>query len=347
VKPVDAALSMSIDVDAVEEWFRESVGAEPPLTLEQFGEGRSNLTYRVDDGVGRSWVLRRPPISGVLATAHNMAREHRVLSSLKATTVPVPSVVAVCEDESLLGAQFFVMEYVEGLLIRTQEDALSLLDTRQRRTLGYEVIDALVAIHGVAIDEVGLGDLGPREDYVGRQLRRWRRQWEASRVHDLAIMQQLHDELVARMPQQRHVSLLHGDYRIDNLILGPDLRIRAILDWELSALGDPLADLGMTIAYWTEAGDDNREVYPSPSGAVGFPSRRECIERYAAQSGRDVTDINTYIAFAHWKIACIIEGVYARYLSGAMGAADVDMATLERQPALRALLAEQVLHDVP
>ncbi|MCZ2525800.1 phosphotransferase family protein [Streptomyces sp. HB2AG] len=283
------------------------------LTGELIEGGRSNLTYAVTDGT-RRWVVRRPPLGHVLATAHDMAREHRVISALHPTSVPVPEPVLLCEDEEVLGAPFYVMQFVEGTPYRTAKE-LSALGPQRTRAVVLELVDTLAALHSVDPAEVGLADFGRPEGFLERQLRRWGKQLEASRSRELAGIDELHAELGARLPASPAPAVVHGDYRLDNVLVDSDDRIRAILDWEMSTLGDPLTDLGLLVMYSDRpAGDDSPVA--NTGAAPGHPAVQELIERYAERSGRDVSGINWYTAFACFKLAVILEGIHLRYTKG-------------------------------
>jgi aminoglycoside phosphotransferase (APT) family kinase protein len=308
-----------IDVAAVTEWFAaRAPEMQGPLRFQIIAGGRSNLTYRVDDAGGHTWVLRRPPLGHVLATAHDMGREHRIVSALADTDVPVPSLLGLCEDESVNGAPFYVMDFVDGAVVRDQASGEQLSPDARRRS-GDALADVLARIHRVDVDAVGLGDLGRKEAYIERQLRRWHRQWEQSKTRELPVVDEVHDALAASIPEQGPATIVHGDYRLDNCLVGPDGDIRAVLDWELCTLGDPLADVGLLLVYWTEPGDELAVLGASATLLDGFPSRAEIAESYAAASGRDVANLGYYMAFGYWKLACILEGVHARYRAGAMG----------------------------
>jgi len=310
-----------IDADRVTAWFESHAPeVEPPLHFSLIAGGRSNLTYRVTDAGGRSWVLRRPPLGQVLATAHDMGREHRIISALAPTDVPVAAVVGLCTDEAVNGAPFYVMGFVDGLVARDRQSAEQ-LGVDQRRRAANQLAAVLASIHAVDPDAVGLGELGRREGYIERQLRRWYGQWQSSKTRDLPVVDEVHDALAGRVPEQGAATIVHGDYRLDNCLLEPDGTIAAVLDWELCTLGDPLADVGLLLVYWTEPGDAHPALLDAPTLAEGFPTRAEVMDRYAAASGRDVGAIDYYVAFGYWKLACILEGVYARYRGGAMGAA--------------------------
>ena len=312
-----------IERAAVESWFEANVdGAKPPLSFERISGGRSNLTYAVTDATGRRWALRRPPLGKRLASAHDMAREHRILSALQGTPVPVPPVVGLCEDDSVNDAPFYVMEFVGGPILRTRADAEERFEEAERRRIGERVADTLAEIHSVDPDAVGLGELARKEDYVGRQLRRWHGQWEKSQTRELPQIDDVYDRLAARIPEQGPATIVHGDYRLDNLILSEDGEIAAVVDWELCTLGDPLADVGLLMVYWSEPGDDLMPLFEPPTTAGGFPSREEIRARYAERSGRDVSELDFFVALGFWKLAIILEGVFARYAAGQYGTTD-------------------------
>jgi aminoglycoside phosphotransferase (APT) family kinase protein len=310
--------------EGLEAWFAASAAeCEPPLEFERIAGGLSNLTYRVQDAAGRRWALRRPPLGKRLGSAHDMGREHRVVAALGPTAVPVPPLLGLCEDESVIGAPFYVMEFVEGPILRGLADAEIFPDEGDRRAIGMRVADTLAAIHAVDPDDVGLGDLGRKEDYVARQLRRWQGQWEKSKTRELPIVDRLHDRLAARIPPQGPATIVHGDYRLDNMILAPSGEVAAVVDWELCTLGDPLADVGTLMAYWPERSEEGLRSLGQPANlAPGFPDRAELAARYAESSGRDISELNFFLALGYWKLAIILEGVYARSLGGGYGEVD-------------------------
>ncbi|MEU5900779.1 MULTISPECIES: phosphotransferase family protein [Streptomyces] len=284
-----------------------------PLSARLIEGGRSNLTYAVTDGTSR-WVVRRPPLGHVLATAHDMRREHRVIAALHPTDVPVPAPVLLCEDESVLGSPFYVMEFVDGTPYRTAEE-LAPLGPERTRAAVLGLVDTLVDLHAVDPAAVGLGDFGRPEGFLDRQLRRWGKQLDASRNRELAGIDELHAALGRSLPDSPAPTVIHGDYRLDNVLIGDDDRIKAILDWEMSTLGDPLTDLGLLVMYSARL-----EVPDSPvsttAGAPGHPDPAELIERYAVRSGRDVSAVSWYTAFAWFKLAVILEGIHYRYTLG-------------------------------
>ncbi|MDI9833837.1 phosphotransferase family protein [Streptomyces sp. KAU_LT] len=287
--------------------------AQGPLTGRLIEGGRSNLTYTVSDGTSR-WVVRRPPLGHVLATAHDMKREHRVISALHPTSVPVPRPLLLCEDEEVLGAPFYVMEFVEGTPYRTA-DQLAPLGPRRTRDAVLSLVDTLVGLHAVDPASVGLEDFGRPEGFLDRQLRRWGKQLDASRNRDLAGIDELHATLGRRLPDSPAPTVIHGDYRLDNVLIGPDDRIKAILDWEMSTLGDPLTDLGLLVMYSMPLGTPDSPV-STTAEAAGHPAPTELIQRYAERSGRDVSAVAWYTAFAWFKLAVILEGIHYRYTLG-------------------------------
>lgn len=311
-----------VDVEAVTAWFEANVdGARGPLTFDLIAGGHSNLTYGVTDAEGRHFVLRRPPLGQVLATAHDMGREHKIISALGPTDVPVAPALGLCTDDSVNGAPFYVMDFVEGRVLRDGAAALDISESA-RRAASLSIADTLAKIHAVDPDAVGLGDLGKKEDYIARQLKRWYGQWEKSKTRELPLIDQLHDELLAKVPHQGPAAIVHGDYRLDNCMTNDDGDVIAVLDWEICTLGDPLADVGLLMVYWTDPADAAPMLLTAPTAQPGFLSRKEVLDRYAVASGRDLSQIDYYTAFGYWKLACIVEGVYARYIGGSMGSSD-------------------------
>jgi len=312
-----------IDRAGIEAWFSEHVaGVRSPLSFERISGGHSNLTYRVRDAAGGQWALRRPPLGKRLGSAHDMGREHRVVSALAPTRVPVAPVVGLCEDESVNEAPFYVMEFVEGPILRGLAEADAFPDEGDRWAIGERVVDTLVEIHAVDPDAVGLGELGRKEDYVARQLRRWHGQWEKSKTRELPSVDAVHERLSARIPEQGPATIVHGDYRLDNMILSPRGEVAAVVDWELCTLGDPLADVGLLMVYWAEEGDETIALGQPATLAPGFPDRAQLRARYAERSGRDLSQLDFFVALGYWKLAIILEGVYARYTAGAYGKVD-------------------------
>lgn len=310
-----------IDVEPVTDWLsRHVVDTEvvPPLHFHQIAGGRSNLTFHVTDQAGGAWALRRPPTGNVLASAHDMGREHSVMSALAPTDVPVPTMVGLCDDESVNGAPFYVMDWVDGTVVRNRHIAAE-FDLDVRRAMGISVVKNLAKIHQVDIDEVGLGDFAKREGYIERQLRRWKGQVDATDSPTDPLIDRAHAELSARVPEQGTARLVHGDFRLDNTIVDDSGEVVAVLDWELTTLGDPLADLGAMLTYWTRPGDAVVALSDPPTLADGFPERDEVVAIYEEAMGRPVGDVGYYHAFATWRLACILDGVVDRYRAGAMG----------------------------
>ena len=301
-------------------------------TVDLIAGGMSNLTYVVSSAAGEV-VLRRPPTGSVLPTAHDMAREYRVITALADTAVPVPRTLHLCTDPDVLGAPFYVMEKVDGLIAARTMPAGFAEAADDRRALTWGLIDVLADLHAVDPDAVGLSGFGRPDGFMQRQVRRWTRQWEASRDRDRPALDLLAEELAGSVPAGRTGPIVHGDYRLDNCMLDANHpgRILAVLDWEMSTLGDPLADVGLLLVYWQQHDDDapRPTVTPSVTGQPGFPSRREVAERYAVRSGRDVSELPWYLAFGFFKLAVVVTGIVARVRAGAMaGKGNADVADL-------------------
>jgi aminoglycoside phosphotransferase (APT) family kinase protein len=380
-----------IDVPRLAAWLSGALPDAGRISgIELIAGGRSNLTYRLDltgdatggggdrgdgHGPGRRVVVRRPPLGHVLPTAHDMRREHRVLSALADSAVPVPRPFAMCADEDVIGAPFYVMEYVEGRVLRTVEDAAD-VPAEQARAISEQLVDVMADIHLLDVEAAGLADFGRSEGYMARQLRRWGKQWEASHAAHLQALTEsaaatsdaatsdaattdaattdaattdadapdaagrdavayaadydrLFSRLAERLPdgpppagRSAGGTLVHGDFRLDNALvrLSPAPAIAAVVDWEMSTLGDPLADLGLTLVYWTESDDEERLSIPVGStvtAAPGFGTGREFAERYAARTGFDLADLDYYVAFGCFKLAVVLEGIHARFLQNA------------------------------
>ncbi|MGY1916578.1 phosphotransferase family protein [Blastococcus sp. SYSU DS0973] len=297
------------------------------VRIELIAAGMSNLTYVVTPEGGpadAAVILRRPPTGAVLATAHDMAREHRVISALEPTPVPVPRTLHLCTDTEVLGAPFYVMERVVGVHVTREMPAGYADAPEQRRAIGDALVDTLGALHGVDPAAVGLADFGRPEGFLARQVRRWTTQWEATRDRDRPDLDALAARLAETVPDTQRPGITHGDYRLDNCLLDPDTpgRIAAVLDWEMSTLGDPLTDLGMMLVYWPEAGEDRPSTQSPVTALPGFPTRREVAERYATVTGTDLSELNWYLAFGFFKFAAIIAGILARSAAGAMAGKD-------------------------
>ncbi len=323
---------LGIDVGAVEQWFGDNVGgAQPPFRYDRIVGGHSNLTYVVTDADGTRYVLRRPPAGELLTTAHNVTREHDIMAAVAGSGVPVPAMLGACHDIEITGAPFFVMAYVDGVVLNSAADADRLLPSHTaRRHTGESLVDALAALHAVDIDAVGLGDLSRRDGYLDRQLKRWSAQWEATQLDDLDGMARLHDWLVENRPVETKAQLVHGDFRLGNTLLASDGSVLAVVDWELCTLGEPLADVAYFLRSWTAA--DARLGQGEPPGVVpGFPDGDELAARYAARSGRSIDDLGYWMAFTAWRAAAMLGGVYRRYLDGKMGTPPDDLASFRAE----------------
>jgi len=307
-----------VDLERLRPWFAAHVegatGGELHASL--LSGGRSNLTYSIGDD-GHEWVLRRPPLGHVLPTAHDMSREYTVLAALAPTGVPVPEPLAFCGDTSVNDAPFYVMEKIDGVILRTPSD-ISRLSKDDARRCSEELIDVLVAIHAVDYRRVGLGEFGRPDGYVERQVRRWGEQWERSKTRELPAIDELARRLRNALPESPPPTIVHGDYRLDNTMLSPDDlgRVVAVLDWEMATLGDPLADLGLYLLYYARDENQTGNVGATISTEAGFLSRDDVVERYAKESGRDVSQLDFYEALAAYKLAIILEGIHARFLMG-------------------------------
>ena len=335
-----------IDTVRVGSWLEANdIGAGPPFEFALIAGGRSNLTYTVTDGDGQRFVLRRPPLSQVLATAHDVAREHRIISAVGRTSVPVPRALGLCTDIDVTGAPFYVMSYIDGVVLDSPERAVE-LPASLRPRVSEHLVDVLADLHAVDIDDVGLGDLAKREGYVERQVKRWSKQWEQSKTRELPAIDDVARRLQAHLPIQHGVSIAHGDFRFGNCLTDVDRgRINAVLDWELCTLGDPLADLGYLGVYWYDGTPETTRAN-DPTSAGGFLSFSDLVERYAARTARDVSGIGYYIAFGCWRLAVISEGVYSRYVNGAMAdSGEVDVATFKESTETLAERAQEAIRQ--
>jgi aminoglycoside phosphotransferase (APT) family kinase protein len=318
-----------LDEEKVGAWLAANIpDVSAPFTFELIAGGRSNLTFRATDANGVHLVVRRPPLGHVLATAHDMAREHRLISAVGKTDVPVPKALGLCTDESVNDAPFYVMAFVGGVVLDAPDKAAA-MDRATRRAASFDLIEVLARLHAVDVDAVGLGDLARRDSYVERQLKRWTTQWANSKTRELPVIDEVERRLRERIPQQVGASIAHGDYRFGNTLVDLEAgRINAVLDWELCTLGDPLADVGYIGVYWSDEGEKpSRQNDPTSAG--GFASYAELVERYAQVTGRDVSQIEYYRAFGAFRLAVIAEGVYARYLHGVMGGEAVDLESMK------------------
>jgi aminoglycoside phosphotransferase (APT) family kinase protein len=310
-----------IDFARLLPWFSSHVTPVRELSAKVIGHGRSNITYRLQSETGAEWVLRRPPLSHVLPTAHDMKREFRVISALVPTPVAVPHAVALCQDVSVNDAPFYIMSFVHGMVPVDPAAVAEKYDEATRRRMGEELIDTLVAFHAVDPASIGLADFGRPEGFIARQVRRFSDQLARSKVRELPGLEELGRRLANAIPTESAHTLVHGDYRLDNCVYDDDGHIAAVLDWEMATLGDPLADLGLQVMYWPDRGAAGAAPGSGvASGAVlslpGFPTRSEAMERYAEKSGRDISNLDFYAALAYFKLAVILEGINARFLEG-------------------------------
>jgi len=335
------------DIPAVEAWISANVPAlKPPLVWTRLQGGHSNLTFLIEDAGGQKAVIRRPPLGELLPKAHDMGREWALISALGPTAVPVPAALGFCDDTAVTGARFYIMGHVDGRPLYTADDTRRLVPEPQREKLAHSFIDVLADLHAVDPDAVGLGDLGKKDSYVGRQLKTWYQSWMASiepAKFDDPRAHGLREFLLAQLPDQGAARIVHGDYGLHNTLTGPDHTIAAVVDWEISTLGDPLADLAYAINQFPDPSDRDRKWGEAPTVPPGFPSRTMLADRYAARTGRDLSKLDYYIGFNRWKSAAIIHGVYARYMAGQKSAEGVDLDSLRRRISEQLDLAEQAI----
>ena len=335
------------DVAAVEAWVRGNVKSlTPPLTWTRLEGGHSNLTYMIEDAAGKKAVIRRPPLGDLLPKAHDMGREWALISAIGPTPVPVPEAIGFCEDTSVTGARFYIMGHINGHPLYTADDTRKWVPEEHRHKLAFSFVDVLADLHAVDPDAVGLGDLGKRDSYVGRQLRTWYQSWMASiepAKYDDPRAHTLQKFFLDNLPDQGGARIVHGDFGLHNTLTGPDCTIAAVVDWEISTLGDPLADLAYALNWFPDPTD---AVPPRPEAAAappGFPSRTALIERYAARTGRDLSRLDYYIGFNRWKSAAIVHGVYARYMEGKKSSQGIDLDEMRSRIAGSLTQAEEAV----
>jgi aminoglycoside phosphotransferase (APT) family kinase protein len=337
-------MSDAFDIQSTAPWLERNIpGFSLPFTAQLVGNGRSNLTFRITDADSRSYVLRRPPTGELLATAHDMAREFRIISAIEATGVPVPRPIALCTDERVCPQPFYVMSCIDGVILDSPDGAQALTEDA-RKAASRDLIDVLASLHAVDVDAVGLGNLARRGGYIERQLKRWSKQWADSKTRDLPSIERVAELLGKSIPPPTSDVVVHGDYRIGNCVLNPSTgAIAGVLDWELCTLGDPLADVGYLRVYWTDNGEEG--VYDDPTAAGGFLQFDDLLERYATATGRDVSGIDYYVAFSYWRLAVISEGVYARFSRGAAHGLDVTANDLSVMKSSTEHLAQRALES--
>ena len=306
-----------IDLDKLTPWFSEHVEPVKSLSAQVVGHGRSNITYRVETEDGRPWVVRRPPLSHVQKTAHDMAREFRIISALEPTGFPVPKPYALCTDDSVIGAQFYVMEFVDGIIAVDPNEVGAKFDEGDRRKIGEELVDVLVRLHSFHPEEIGLKDFGRPSGYLERQVRRFGEQLETIRYRETKELDDLAKRLQAAIPEERRLGIVHGDYRLDNAILNDEGHIIAVLDWEMCTLGDSLADMGLLQMYWGNPTSTQLTIgATSVMMLPGFPTWEEAAARYEEKSGADLSSLDFYTVLAHFKLGVILENMNKRFLDG-------------------------------
>jgi len=337
-------------IDSVEDWISKNVPElTPPFRWTRLEGGHSNLTYRLDDAKGEQAVIRRPPQGVLLPKAHDMSREWSLISALGSTPVPVPKALGFCESPDVTGAWFYVMGLVNGRPLYTGENTLEWVPEERRIVLANSFIDVLADLHSLDPDEMGLGELGKKDSYVGRQLKTWYRSWTASiepaklddpRAHEL---QQF---FLDNLPDQGTARIVHGDYGLHNCLTGPDSTIAAVVDWEISTLGDPLADLAYALNPWPDPEDSLPPNPDAATGVPGFPPRSALADRYAKRTGRDLSNLDYYVGFNRWKTACIVHGVYARYMEGKKSTEGIDLDLLRERITQSLTLSEQAVNRI-
>ncbi|GAA1948871.1 phosphotransferase family protein [Nocardioides panacihumi] len=304
-----------LDLDRLSPWLAAALpGGGTELSAELLAGGKSNLTYAVTDGTS-TWILRRPPLGHVLATAHDMAREYRVMAALQDTDVPVPATLAFCDDSDVLGAPFYVMERVEGRPYRHSAE-LEPLGAERTRRISEALVDTLAALHAVDPVTVGLADFGRPEGFLGRQVRLWKKQMDASYTRDLPAAEELHRLLAADVPAESATGIVHGDFRLDNILTDEQDRPAAVIDWEMATLGDPLTDLALMCVYGRLGEQVKGSSVVDVASAPGFLSEDEIISRYASRSDRELSRFGFYLGLASYKLAAILEGIHYRHLHG-------------------------------
>lgn len=315
-----------INYETLLPWFSQHVEPVKSLKATVVGHGRSNITYRLDADDGRSWVLRRPPLSHVQKTAHDMGREFRVISALNPTGFPTPKAYALCDDESVLGAQFYIMEYVDGIIAVDAVDTAKRFDEKKRHEIGLELVDVLARLHAFKPDEIGLGDFGKPQGYLERQVRRFSEQLESIRYRETPELDELARRLKGAIPPERTAGIVHGDYRLDNAILNDEGHVIAVLDWEMCTLGDSLADLGLLRMYWGRPTSSQMAIgSASVMSLPGFPTWEEAAARYEEKSGVSLAGLDFYTVLAYFKLGVILENMYKRFLGGGTVGAGFDM----------------------
>ena len=335
-------------VDAVEAWIASNIPSlSPPFVWTRLEGGHSNLTYKLEDGNGKEAVIRRPPQGQLLPKAHDMSREWSLISALGPTAVPVPEALGFCESPDVTGAWFYVMGCINGRPLYNNEETEGWVPEAKRLTLANSFIDVLADLHSLDPDEIGLSDLGKRDSYVGRQLKTWYRSWTSSiegAGFDDARAHELQQFFLENLPEQEKARVVHGDYGLHNCLTGPDSTVAAVVDWEISTLGDPLADLAYALNFFPDP-SDTIPISPEAATAVaGFPTRTEMATRYGTRTGRDLSSLDYYTGFNRWKSACIVHGVYARYMEGKKSSEGVDLEHMRSRIEVSLELSEEAVN---
>ena len=336
------------NVPAVENWIEHNIAdLSPPLQWTRLEGGHSNLTYQIEDAHGNKAVIRRPPQGVLLPKAHDMSREWSLISALGNTSVPVPKAMGFCESPDITGAWFYVMGLIDGRPLYKAAETREWIPEEKRTLLAHSFIDVLADLHSQDPDEIGLGELGKKENYIGRQLKTWYRSWTSSMQpanYDDPRAHELTQFFMDNMPEQGMARVVHGDYGLHNCLIGPDYKVAAVVDWEISTLGDPLADLAYALNQFPQPGD-GITINPDAATAVpGFPARNELAQRYADRTGRDLSKLDFYIGFNRWKSAAISHGVYARYMQGKKSSEGVDLDGMRNSIKVSLDLSEQAVH---
>ncbi len=323
------------DRPTVEAWIEENVtGLTGPFAWERLEGGHSNLTFRLTDGAGNRAVIRRPPLGELLPKAHDMVREFTVISGLGPTDVPVPEAKGLCQDTEVTGAVFYVMSEVPGRALYTVDDVEEHLSTEARAATGRSFIGTLAALHRIDPADVGLEGLARHDGYVSRQLRTWYGSWQASiegAAYDDPRIHELHASLSDRVPEQGPARVVHGDYGMHNCMVDAAGQVVAVLDWEIATLGDPLADFAYAINGWSDPDDEIRVSHEAATTAPGFSRRQELVDHYAELTGCDLSQLDYYRSFNYFKTACILHGVYARYMLGQKSTDGIDIDGLRER----------------
>ena len=336
------------DVSKVEQWISENISElSPPLNWIRLEGGHSNLTYRIEDSSGKKAVIRRPPQGVLLPKAHDMSREWALISALGSTPVPVPEALGFCESPDVTGAWFYVMGLVDGRPLYNNEETLEWVPQEKRTQLAHSFVDVLADLHAIEPKEVGLENLGKSDSYVGRQLKTWYRSWTSSiesADYDDPRAEELQEFFVEHLPEQKKLSIVHGDYGLHNCLIGADSFVAAVVDWEISTLGDPLADLAYAINAFPDS-SDVISISPEAATAVkGFPERSQLAQRYGERTKTDLSKLDYYTGFNRWKTACIVQGLYARYMAGQKSSEGIDLEHMRERISIALTLSEQAVN---